>query len=97
MQYRLVLHMAMVLSVEGAPTVTFWGFLPVLLCTLLEPPLKLVWPFAPISTSPKSAGAQPRATGLLKTAWEHPEGGSLLPKVLEICLSLSGLRLSYGL
>lgn len=34
MQYRLVLHMPVVLSVEGVPTFTCWGFLPVLLlCT----------------------------------------------------------------
>lgn len=39
MQYRLVLHMAMVLSVEGVPIFTCWGFLPVLfLCTLFQPP-----------------------------------------------------------
>lgn len=50
-----------------------------------------MWP----SASSKSAGAQPRATGLLKKAlnspaWEHP-GGSLFPEALGICLALSGL------
>lgn len=81
--------MPIVLSVEGVPALTYWGFLPVLLLCRVTP--LLVWPSAPMSASSKSAGAQPRATGLLKKALDNPAGSTLE----EVACSLRSWKSAY--